>query len=110
MFGIANQLLACAALCVGTTIILREASDRRYALVTFLPLSFVATTTLTAGVQSISTIYLPLTEAPATRTMGFVNLLVTTALLVGVSIIIVGCVRRWLHELGRTRDASDVPA
>ena len=28
MFGIANQLLACAALCVGTTIILREAPRR----------------------------------------------------------------------------------
>src|SRR5262249_356207 len=31
MFGIANQLLACAALCVGTTIILREGSKKQYA-------------------------------------------------------------------------------
>jgi carbon starvation protein len=110
MFGIANQLLACAALCVGTTIILREASDRRYALVTLLPLAFVATTTITAGVQSIFTIYLPLTDMPATRVMGFVNLSVTTALLVGVSVIIFGCARRWLRDLERPRSPGDIGA
>ena len=49
MFGVANQLLACAALCVATTIILREAPKKRYALVTLLPLAFVSTTTITAG-------------------------------------------------------------
>jgi hypothetical protein len=38
MFGVANQLLACTALCVGTTIVLREAPKRQYALVTLLPL------------------------------------------------------------------------
>ena len=39
MFGIANQLLACTALCVGTTILLREAPKRVYALVTLVPLA-----------------------------------------------------------------------
>jgi carbon starvation protein len=106
MFGIANQLLACAALCVGTTIILREASDRRYALVTLLPLVFVSTTTITAGIQSIYKLYLPLTAVPATRTMGFVNLGVTSLLLVGVSVIIIGCARRWVSEIQRPRTAS----
>ena len=38
MFGIANQLLACTALCVGTTIILREGKKKTYALVTLGPL------------------------------------------------------------------------
>src|SRR5262249_3290835 len=36
MFGVANQLLASAALCVATTIILRDGRRRRYALVTFV--------------------------------------------------------------------------
>jgi carbon starvation protein len=96
MFGIANQLLACAALCVATTIILREARDRRYAWVTLAPLAFIATTTLTAGVQSVRGIYYPMSLVAATRVTGLVNLTVTSVLLVGVSFIIVGSVRRWL--------------
>jgi carbon starvation protein len=96
MFGIANQLLACAALCVGTTIILREAPLKRYALVTLLPLVFVGVTTTTAGVQSIASIYYPMTLVERTRTTGSVNLVVTSLLLVAVGFIIVGSARRWL--------------
>ncbi len=54
MFGIANQLLASVALAVGTTIIINS-GKARYAWVTLLPLSFVAVTTLTAGVLSVQT-------------------------------------------------------
>jgi carbon starvation protein len=96
MFGIANQLLACAALCVGTTIILREGEKKRYALITLLPLSFVGTTTITAGVQSVILIYYPMTQQAATRVTGIVNLIVTSALLVGISLVIAGSARRWL--------------
>ncbi len=102
MFGIANQLLACAALCVGTTIILREASQKKYALITVLPLSFVGTTTIFAGVESVRKIYYPMLENPLTRTTGFVNLCVTSALLVGIGLVIVGSVRRWLGMLRAT--------
>src|SRR5216117_1761639 len=52
MFGIANQLLAAVALCVGTSMIINS-GKARYAWITLLPLSFVATTTLVAGYQSI---------------------------------------------------------
>src|SRR6185295_1796759 len=67
MFGIANQLLACAALCVGTTIILREATKKAYAWITIGPLCFVGTTTITAGVQSVLTIYYPMAQVAGTR-------------------------------------------
>jgi carbon starvation protein len=96
MFGIANQLLACAALCVGTTIILREAPQKSYAWITIAPLCFVGTTTITAGIQSVLRIYYPMSQAPATRITGLVNLVVTSLLLVGVAFVIVGSVRRWL--------------
>jgi carbon starvation protein len=96
MFGIANQLLACAALCVGTTVILRHAQKKSYALVTLLPLCFVATTTISAGVLSVLTIYYPMAMNAATRITGMVNLIVTSALLVGVAFVIAGSVRRWL--------------
>jgi carbon starvation protein len=97
MFGVANQLLASAALCVATTIILREARNKAYALVTLAPLAFVATTTITAGVQAIRTLYLPMTRAddPATVSVGRVNLAVTATLLACIALVIAGSVRRW---------------
>jgi carbon starvation protein len=104
MFGIANQLLACAALCVGTTIILRESPKKSYAWVTIGPLCFVGITTITAGIQSVLTIYYPMSQAAATRVTGLVNMIVTSVLLCGVALIIVGSVTRWF-ALIKTRDA-----
>jgi carbon starvation protein len=104
MFGIANQLLACAALCVGTTIILRESPKKTYAWVTIGPLCFVGTTTITAGIQSVRTIYYPMSQVAATRVTGVVNLIVTSVLLCGVTLIIVGSVTRWL-ALAKGRSA-----
>jgi carbon starvation protein len=105
MFGIANQLLACAALCVGTTIILRESPKKSYAWITLGPLAFVGTTTITAGVQSVFTIYYPMSHVAATRVTGLVNMIVVSVLLCGVVFIIFGSVSRWLSLL-KTRDAA----
>jgi carbon starvation protein len=96
MFGIANQLLACTALCVATTIILREAKRRAYAFVTLGPLVFVGVTTITAGVKSVGSIYWPMMRDPATHTTGLVNVVVTSTLLVCVGMIIIGSALRWL--------------
>jgi carbon starvation protein len=52
LFGIANQLLAAAALCVGTTVIIRMGKIR-YAWVTIVPLVFLTVATLTAGWQKV---------------------------------------------------------
>jgi carbon starvation protein len=60
LFGIANQLLAAIALCLGTTIILKmqlsPANPRRQMaliLVTLIPLVWLLAVTLTAGVEKI---------------------------------------------------------
>jgi carbon starvation protein len=60
LFGIANQLLAAIGLCLGTTIILKMSigtGDRSpkpaLALITFLPLIWLLTVTMTSGVQKI---------------------------------------------------------
>jgi len=99
MFGVANQLLACTALAVATSILLREGKRRAYALVTVLPLAFVATTTISAAVMSITTIYLPMTENPATSTTGWVDTAVTSGLLACIAMILVGSAVRWARML-----------
>ena len=48
LFGIANQMLAAIALCVGTTILMKS-SRRHYALVTAIPLAWLVTVTTTAA-------------------------------------------------------------
>jgi carbon starvation protein len=109
MFGIANQLLAATALAVATTIILREARKPTYALLTLAPMLFVGSTTITAGVLAIRTMYLPLLDVPAMRTQGFVTSIVTAILLVGVVAILIGSAARWV-SLWRVRRTTDEPA
>ncbi|HEY4221673.1 MAG TPA: carbon starvation CstA 5TM domain-containing protein, partial [Myxococcota bacterium] len=101
MFGIANQLLASVALVVGTTILLREAKKIRYALITFLPLLFVGTTTITAGVRSLIEIYWPTRDT----TIGLVCLLVTAVLLACTAVVVVAGVREW-SKIWRARRAD----
>ncbi len=110
MFGIANQLLASVALVVATTILLREAKKLRYALITFLPLLFVGTTTLTAGVRATREIYWPMSQQPATATIGLVCTAVTSILVVCVAILLVISAREWSKILRARRADSTTTA
>lgn len=95
MFGIANQLLAAVALCVGTTIIINS-GKARYAWVTILPLSFVATTTLVAGWESITDIFWPLVQHPETAVQGYINTCLTVTIMTAAIVILADSIRRWL--------------
>ncbi|MFN2499154.1 MAG: carbon starvation protein A [Pyrinomonadaceae bacterium] len=94
MFGIANQLLAAVALCVATTIIINM-GKAKYSWVTILPLSFVATTTLVAGWQSITDIFWPLAQNPETSMQGYINTSLTAIIMAAAVIILVDSIRRW---------------
>lgn len=100
MFGIANQLLAAVALCVATTVIINM-GKARYSWVTIAPLSFVATTTLVAGYQSIRDIFWPLTQNPATATQGYINSSLTVIVMTAAIVILADSIRKWIG--GRKR-------
>jgi carbon starvation protein len=97
MFGIANQLLAAVALAVGTTIII-NVGRARYAWVTFVPLCFVAITTLTAGFLSVRDNFWPMAVGadPALQMQGYVDSISTVIMMVCVVIILGSAARRCL--------------
>jgi carbon starvation protein len=108
MFGIANQLLAAVALCVGTSVILNS-GRARYAWVTLAPLAFVATTTLYAGYLSITDNFLPLTKNPAKAFAGYLDSALTATLMACVVVILVASARSWQRAL-RGEAVSFIPA
>jgi carbon starvation protein len=59
MFGVANQLLATAALAIGTVYIIKLKRPWYYGLITFVPALFMFATTVTAGIENIASNYLP---------------------------------------------------
>jgi carbon starvation protein len=106
MFGIANQLLAAVALCVATTVIINM-GKARYCWVTIAPLSFVATTTLVAGWDSIRDIFWPQAQTAATATQGYVNTSLTVLIMTAAVIVLIDSVRRWIGGRRPTELAPD---
>jgi carbon starvation protein len=94
MFGIANQLLAAIALCVGTTVLINS-GRQRYAWVTITPLAFVATTTLTAGWRSIFDNFWPEAQSPATAFRGYLNTALTAIMMTCVIIVLADSMLKW---------------
>jgi len=98
MFGIANQLLASIALCVGTSLIINS-GKAKYAWVTLLPVSFLASNTLFGGWLSIRDNYWPKTLVPATAVMGWVDTICTAAMMVLAGMIIIDSINKWRKTL-----------
>ena len=100
MFGISNQLLAAIALCIGTTLIINM-GRAKYALVTLLPLSFVSSTTLTAGYRSIMDNFLPLSRStnPGEGFQGMLNIVLTVIMMACLIIVLVDSINKWRRVL-----------
>jgi carbon starvation protein len=106
MFGIANQLLAAVALCVATTVIINM-GKARYCWVTIVPLSFVATTTLVAGWESVRDIFWPQAQTAATATQGYINTFLTVLIMTAAVIVLIDSVRRWIGGRRPTELTAD---
>ena len=98
MFGIANQLLATIALCVGTTVIINS-GRAKYAWVTITPLAFVATTTLTAGWRSIFDIFLEDAKKPESMFRGYLDAGLTAIMMSCAVIVLIDSIVRWRRTL-----------
>ena len=89
MFGVANQLLATLALCIGTAFILQHSRKWSYALITFLPALFMFATTFVAGIENIVYNYLP-----KHTFQGNLNAVVSVVMLALVIVIFLESIRK----------------
>jgi len=91
MFGIANQMLAVIALCVGT-IMLINAGRARYVWVTLVPMTFVSLTTLTAAVEMVSHRFWMAHPAPVVLVL---NTFLVVFIVACTGIILLGALMKW---------------
>lgn len=106
MFGIANQLLAAIALCVGTTVIINS-GRAKYAWATITPLVFVATTTLIAGWRSIFDNFLK----DANTQRGYTNVTLTAIMMACVIIVLIDSILKWRKTISSSKGLPDaIPA
>ena len=90
LFGVTNQTLASLALAIGTTIILRIATKKAYALIAAVPCFFMVLTTFAAGFMNVK-LYLA---------KGMIlNTVLSIVIIVLVTIIIVDNIRVWITLL-----------
>jgi carbon starvation protein len=92
LFGMANQMLACVALCVGTTFIINS-GRARYAWITIMTLAFLSVIELTAGYQNVTQNYLPKKL--------YLNTGITISLMIGLCVVIIGSAAKWYRVVIR---------
>ncbi|MFO0967481.1 MAG: carbon starvation protein A [Gemmataceae bacterium] len=96
MFGIANQLLAVLALCLVSTLLFNSGRGK-YAILTIMPMAFVTTTTMTAGVQLSQGFVDKIQNGKEGEALaGVLNLGLTLFVMASVGTILVMAVGRWL--------------
>jgi len=93
LFGTGNQLLATIALAICTTFLVNM-GKARYAWVTAVPLLFVGTITLSAGVMSIRNIFWPMTLVPGKAFTGYLDSVLMSLFIVGVVLVVFDAARR----------------
>jgi carbon starvation protein len=127
LFGIANQLLACVALCLAATILIK-AGRTRFSPIVLVPLAWLSTVTFTAGLEKvfhsnprvgflamaqkltvdIAEGNVPTAKLAATRSLIFNNQLDAVVALIFLSLIVaimIVSVREWWMVLTKRKPA-----
>jgi carbon starvation protein len=99
MFGVANQLLGCIALSIGTTFILRRSAKRIYALVTFVPMVFMVATVFTGGIQNTIRFLVP----PPGIEVQVVNGILTVIMLGLALVVVANSLIEWYRILSNPK-------
>ena len=92
LFGVANQLLACVALALSVTVVLKIAKPENrltYAMVPGVPLAFLTVTVMAAGSMNVGMFF------KLNSTLGNINAIVSIILITLVTITILDCMRVW---------------
>ena len=95
LFGAANQLLACVALAISLTVVLKINKNRAYALVPAIPLAFLTVTVITAASMNIKMFY------GLNTTLGNINGTVSIVLIILVVVTLLDCCRLWMRLLSK---------
>jgi carbon starvation protein len=95
MFGIANQLLAAMALALVTTLLINSGRGR-YAWVTIVPMAFVITTTMTAGVKMSYTFIGWIQAGEDQVVKGTLSLSLTVFVMATVGTVLLIAISRWV--------------
>ena len=89
------KLAVVALATVGT--VMANAGRARYLWVVVIPICFVTTTTMTAGVQLIQRFYaMAQSTVPSESFQGYLNVFLIIAMMICVAIILTEAVRKWL--------------
>ncbi len=97
MFGAANQLLASVALAVATSALINSGKSK-YAWVTFIPMLFVAVTTLTACALIVVNNY-NLAQVPGKAVTAYANMAMTLVIMGCALVILYESLNRWFFIL-----------
>ena len=92
LFGVANQLLACVALALSVTVVLKIAKPENrfiYGLVPGVPLAFLTVTVMAAGIMNIGMFW------KLNTTLGNINAIVSGFLIILVAITVIDCAVGW---------------
>lgn len=103
MFGVANQLLAVIAFCIGTTLIIK-AEKLKYIWVTLIPMLFMTATTLTAAYELFFIFLDKAAATPAAALTFKINAVLVSVMATLVLVAVGDSVYKWIGYISGKRE------
>jgi carbon starvation protein len=94
MFGTANQLLGMLALCIGSTLLIKM-GKAKYAWVTLVPMTFMASTTFTSSIKLIREYYIKAFSSLPDAGIYKVNMILISIMFLLAVTILVDSMIKW---------------